>query len=336
MNRELGIPRFDYNKESWYTRQIEQKEKLLKKYKDIVWVFWCSDKDEEILNKWEYKDPNSNIHVYSSGNMRRGYRDGRQFVYQAEPTGLPDDHVFSTLPNFMTKDGHMFWFKEGKTGRNTVLHRNNDLPAIVKVDWFKLNGKFVTTGKIVSLAWFQDGKLHRDDGPALIYFGTKGATWYKRGVEFRYQGCSEIVNKHYSCSKVTPDECLNIDVEEAFVDNRTKFKHFDLFEGLEIKRITRTKTTNLTTEINGEKVHYKVKAKVYLIEYEEEDLYEIRKKKVLHREDGPAIEYYYLSNESCPLPKDKWAINGSYLRGRLFEEEMKRTKKVKSARSVHV
>lgn len=97
-------------------------------------------------------------------------------------------HRDNDLPAIIDKLGH-FWFKEGKK------HRDNDLPA---VEWFD-------SGK----EWYQNGLIHRENGPAVIdkdgsshwfnqgvkhrnlepaYIGKEGKKWYKDGFLHRVNG----------------------------------------------------------------------------------------------------------------------------------------------------
>ena len=93
-----------------------------------------------------------------------------------------------------------------------VMHLDND-PAyteycsngtVVWKKWYthgNLNRvqKFDKREKLVLDAWFQDGKRHREDGPALTTYEKIGREillrrrWYKYGVECRDDGPSDIM-----------------------------------------------------------------------------------------------------------------------------------------------
>jgi hypothetical protein len=51
------------------------------------------------------------------------------------------------------------------------------------------NGKYVIEGFIY---WFKEGKLHREDGPAVIYPGGIKECWYYNDIKHRVDGPAVI------------------------------------------------------------------------------------------------------------------------------------------------
>lgn len=70
------------------------------------------------------------------------------------------------------KNGYLTYYNaEGK------IHRDDDKPAMIKKD---------ASGKIIDAYWYKDGKLHRDNGPAVDR-GDNGTEkiWYRHGIRHR-------------------------------------------------------------------------------------------------------------------------------------------------------
>ena len=107
MNWELRIPSFDWTKHKWFTDIMTKREKLIKECQNSGSV-----NDHPLVKTREFKDPNSDLHIDVDGNMRWGnYVHRKGFVYyRDERTGLPDNHIFTTLPSRITKEGYMFWY----------------------------------------------------------------------------------------------------------------------------------------------------------------------------------------------------------------------------------
>lgn len=81
--------------------------------------------------------------------------------------------------------GNTRWYKNG------VLHRDNDLPAVIykiKIrEWWK-NGQLHRDKKPACIAfglkvWAQNGVFHRLDGPAVEAYGGR-KKWYIHGIEY--------------------------------------------------------------------------------------------------------------------------------------------------------
>lgn len=104
-------------------------------------------------------------------------------------------HRDGGLPAIELKSGNEWWV-------NGVRHRDGDLPAVEKRDhkewWF--NGSRHRDGGLPALVithdrdlgcprmeWYKNGKLHRDDLPA-IETPKLFLEWYKHGVRFREYG----------------------------------------------------------------------------------------------------------------------------------------------------
>lgn len=95
-------------------------------------------------------------------------------------------HSINDVPLIMLDAQH--WY------RNGVLHRDNDLPAIINKHvskaWCK-NGVFHRDNDLPALVfdngsceWYKNGKIHRDnDLPAIVYSTKK--EWYKNGLLHR-------------------------------------------------------------------------------------------------------------------------------------------------------
>jgi len=97
-------------------------------------------------------------------------------------------HRENDLPAVIFADGTKVWWRDGK------IHRDGDKPAWIQpngpTQWFK-NGRLHRDGAPASIPapddeygaeeWYQDGTPHRDDGPAIISkLGAKA--WWKDGV----------------------------------------------------------------------------------------------------------------------------------------------------------
>ncbi len=97
-------------------------------------------------------------------------------------------------------DGDQFWYQNG------VVHRDNDLPAIIdkygNKQWYQ-NGEHHRDHDKPAIEyangdkkWFQNGELHRDnDLPAVE--GAYGKAWYKNGVLHRDNGLPAIISINY-------------------------------------------------------------------------------------------------------------------------------------------
>ena len=77
-----------------------------------------------------------------------------------------DDH-----PAVRFDSGESYWYKHGKR------HRDGDQPA-----WIKDDGKIQL--------WFQDGDLHRENGPAFISYNQE--LYYRHNVQHREDGPAVI------------------------------------------------------------------------------------------------------------------------------------------------
>ena len=97
-------------------------------------------------------------------------------------------HRDEDLPAIIYADGSKFWYKNGQ------LHREGDLPAEIYANgskyWYK-NGQFHRDGDEPAIIyvdgskyWYKNGQYHRDgDEPAIIYVnGIK--FWFKNGLEY--------------------------------------------------------------------------------------------------------------------------------------------------------
>ena len=91
----------------------------------------------------------------------------------------------------------------------SILHRENDLPAIEYYDGAK--------------AWYVNNKRHRENGPAIeLTSGTKH--WYLNGKPHRESGpASELADgrKYWYLN----DEYVPVETQEEF-EKYKKFKHF--------------------------------------------------------------------------------------------------------------
>jgi hypothetical protein len=83
-------------------------------------------------------------------------------------------HSIDDLPAEIYKNGHHFWYKEGKR------HRDGDLPASIFVS-VRAN-----VHSIVGMEWYNEGELHRDcDLPSRISVFMDPA-WYIEGIRYKY------------------------------------------------------------------------------------------------------------------------------------------------------
>jgi hypothetical protein len=332
MDERLGVPRFDYYITERWNASMEE----TRPYQHLL----------------EYRDPSSNLRIGTDGEMKWGhyedntkpnlhswpmaaYEAGRRFVYSREgETGRPPDHIFSTLPSRITPDGYMFWYKGSK------LHREDDLPAMVRLDMTSYQKNPESKVTIAELGWYQDGQLHRDgDKPAYVCFTTSNATWYRCGHEFRASGYSSMRHGAQYMYSVLPEDCLKVDVERDFTWYSCTLKRLGLFT----KRYTDYTPIVKTNHKILRKLrccksqgfcYFKVKVTTYWVKSDiHPKYYAPDLKEVLHREDGPAIEYERVRGDCGTLPKDVWVVAGSYAKGRLLEEARKAAK-AKNARSI--
>ncbi len=134
-------------------------------------------------------------------------------------------HSIMDYPSFINEKGHKFWHKHGER------HREGDKPAVI-TDVFE--------------AYYIDGLLHRDNGPAEVYSdGTK--TWYTNGKKIPAPELKVQETEFDTLTKsLSPDEktsVLNlvktfvekIEIEKQGFDN--VLKHLDKFSESELKVI---------------------------------------------------------------------------------------------------
>ena len=57
--------------------------------------------------------------------------------------------------------------------------------------------------------WFEDGELHREDGPAVIMIGSLGETWYYKGLRHRIGGPAQI---YYSGSALLHSTSTKVEI----------------------------------------------------------------------------------------------------------------------------
>jgi len=69
------------------------------------------------------------------------------------------------------------------------MNKNNE--NIMNKNMNEIECKVVVHGNIETKSWFKNGKLHKDDGPAII--STTGAKyWYQNGILHRLDGPAVI------------------------------------------------------------------------------------------------------------------------------------------------
>jgi len=85
--------------------------------------------------------------------------------------------------------GKSVWYKNG------VLHRDNDLPALIKLDneiiWYK-NGHIHRDNDLPAIinrlndkSWYKNGLLHRDNDYPAVMTCSSSLMWYKNGLLHR-------------------------------------------------------------------------------------------------------------------------------------------------------
>jgi len=86
---------------------------------------------------------------------------------------------------------HRFYYLDGfEDSENSlpdpkrILHRDNDLPAVI----YDIDKKESEQ----CLAWYQNGKKHRINGPAVINYHLNSEFWYKEGLPHRNDGPARI------------------------------------------------------------------------------------------------------------------------------------------------
>ena len=92
---------------------------------------------------------------------------GTQFWYNNDLLHRDND-----LPAIIYKDGTQRWYNNNK------LHRDNDLPAIINADGTQ--------------CWFINGVLHRLYKPAVIYNGNQ---WFINGIHYWFINGKDITEE---------------------------------------------------------------------------------------------------------------------------------------------
>lgn len=95
-------------------------------------------------------------------------------------------------------DGSLIWTRGKK------LHRDNDLPAVIRTDgtkeWYRDGIKHRENGPArvspAAMHWFQHGKLHRPDGPAIVKDTEEH--WFLHGQRHRLDGPAIVVKHGYA------------------------------------------------------------------------------------------------------------------------------------------
>jgi hypothetical protein len=75
-------------------------------------------------------------------------------------------HRDNDLPAIIRWNGEKIWYQNGE------IHRDNDLPAIINA-----NG---------NQYWCKNGKLHRDNDLPVVIFSDGSQFWFKNGLQHRY------------------------------------------------------------------------------------------------------------------------------------------------------
>lgn len=150
-------------------------------------------------------------------------------IINVDNEGRP--HNINDLPAYTKYDkfGNLVtvkWYKHG------VLCRDNDKPA--KLKYFEENKK---NESVVCLRiWYEDNKIHRDNGPAFIAYDYQGNVieewWYKYGLIHRdndepafieYQN-NTVASKHWYINGITYREndkpsCISYFTENNLTEN---------------------------------------------------------------------------------------------------------------------
>jgi len=196
-------------------------------------------------------------------------------------------HRDNDLPAIVHSEGTKEWYQHGK------VHRENDKPAKIFADgdqyWFINNELHRDNGPAIikyngdSKHWYQRGKYHRDDGPALeLSDGTK--IWYQHGDKHREDGPAVVRSDGVS------DYYLNGQLvsEQRFLDRLGN-------GGTSVLSWREQAYDRFILKDNGDKIYYDSDRKLHnssgpAIEYGNGDkAWYIHDKQ--HREDGPAVEY---------------------------------------------
>lgn len=93
-------------------------------------------------------------------------------------------HIFNIYgygdnPSYTAPDGSQYWYKFDVELGGNVLHRDHDLPAVMKA-----NG---------TMKWYRDGLLHRDGDKHAVYKIGHMYAWYVDGVPHRERDKPAIV-----------------------------------------------------------------------------------------------------------------------------------------------
>lgn len=110
--------------------------------------------------------PNGTRAMYPLGTSAKG-----EFL---DATGGPN---WSKVLEFQNNEGTRYFMRNGK------VHRDLDKPAVVH-----MNGH---------MEWLNDGKLHRENGPAVIFangkqlYFTNGKEWHAEGVRAHVQNAKQ-------------------------------------------------------------------------------------------------------------------------------------------------
>jgi len=95
-------------------------------------------------------------------------------------------HRENDLPAVISPDGSKYWYIENK------LHRDNDLPAVILADGRQY--------------WYKEGKSHRDNGPAII--------WHN-GIKEYYLNDKKVLEEEVmGKKKYTIEDIKNMSVQE--------------------------------------------------------------------------------------------------------------------------
>lgn len=132
--------------------------------------------------------------------LRRYDTNGAVYTYKVEADRTPKLHSFDDEPAIVYPNGEQNWYIDGVQERggdrrsrvtthadgtvnqfwykNGLLHRDNDLPAVIGHDGTQM--------------WYQDGRQHRgDDKPAIVRFNGS-RLWLVNGQQHRDNGPAVI------------------------------------------------------------------------------------------------------------------------------------------------
>lgn len=224
---------------------LNDKDQLHREGEEPAYIVYCEGNDKVKLEIWSLNDEMYRKIEYNARSIKykeMWYKDGKMH----RDGDLPAYIIYNEKGTF-PRD--LIWYQHGKIHReedlpsiewyndikgyvyyrswckNDVYYRENDLPTVEKYN---------EQGIVTSQEWHsEDGKFHREGGPALIQYSSDGKSilnkkWYKNNIE-------------YKPSSVNGNAIENINENADLIDKIKKFDRKDLEKCLAILEIINTK-----------------------------------------------------------------------------------------------